>query len=210
MTMDNAKVLINDKKLNMNDMDSHDVNTNLLNVSSDDELTSLKTGNDVNSEDRKLVIAGLIIENTFTSITDMVIVIVDDFLKSRQEDDGHSDIESGDVPLIDSNSKCGKFMRGLRVFLTWFITNNWNSAARVKEISLPSLYLSGLKDELIPPSQMSKLFGIANKTSVLPVMQTFDEGDHNSTWQRAGQRYWDDISAFSTTTSHMAELVNTA
>ena len=103
----------------------------------------------------------------------------------------------------------GKFLKYLRVFLRYFITNGWYSDNKVNEIVLPSLYLSGLNDELIPPKQMKKLFNFAKKKSVLPVMQTFQEGDHNSTWQRAGQKYWDDIVAFITTTSAMAETITT-
>ena len=202
VTLDNDKVIVNDKT-KMNESASNDVNTSL--ISSDDELTHLKNPNSAN---QKIVIAGLIIENTFTSITDMVLVIIDEFVRSRQGDNGNGDVENAaanEQMMNSSNSKMGKFFKYLRIFLKWFVTNDWDSASRVKEIVLPSLYLSGLSDELIPPKQMSKLFAIAKNASVLPVMQTFKDGDHNSTWQRAGQRYWDDIVAFLATTSHTAE-----
>ena len=211
-------MIISDKKVNMNEMNNNATNENVntsLNVS-DDELTRLNASHQ--DDDKKIIIAGLIIENTFTSILDMVFVIIDEFLKSRQgnnagngnngNDVEMSDDNDGDGQLFDTSTKMGKFLGGLRLFLKYFITNPWYSDSKVKEIVLPSLYLSGLSDELIPPKQMRKLFNCAKIKSVLPVMQTFKEGDHNSTWQRAGQKYWDDIVAFLTTTSFMAEQLN--
>eukprot|EP01083_Nonionella_stella_P081876 225781_1 len=212
MTLDNEKILINDQKVDTNDMNAGtndstmNSSTNALNPS-DDELTRLN--NTHSDEDKKIMIAGLIIENTFTSILDMVFVIIDEFLKSRSSNHNANDVEMDNdhVGGIDFNAptKTARLLRYLRIFLKYFITNNWNSASKVNEIVLPSLYLSGLNDELVPPKQMKQLFHVAKQSSVLPVMQTFKEGDHNSTWQRAGQQYWDDIVAFLTTTSSMAD-----
>ena len=47
-----------------------------------------------------------------------------------------------------------KWVQTFRVMLRYFISNRWESIARVKDISLPILFLSGEKDELIPPRHM--------------------------------------------------------
>eukprot|EP00484_Ammonia_sp_Unknown_P019921 CAMPEP_0197028592 /NCGR_PEP_ID=MMETSP1384-20130603/8243_1 /TAXON_ID=29189 /ORGANISM="Ammonia sp." /LENGTH=290 /DNA_ID=CAMNT_0042457613 /DNA_START=409 /DNA_END=1281 /DNA_ORIENTATION=- len=222
-TLDKNSVLINDRKLSVDELNhtSNNSSTLLSPSSYDDELTRLN--NTHSEQDKKIVIAGLIVENTFTSILDMVFVIIDEFLKSRQQSDENADGDNAanktmsdeeeensmeDHAVLQGSGKMATFLRYLRVFLKYFITNNWNSASKVNEINLPSLYLSGLSDELIPPKQMKQLFKFAKSKSVLPVMQKYQEGDHNSTWQRAGQQYWDDIVAFITTTSFMAEQQN--
>eukprot|EP01084_Bolivina_argentea_P247533 414101_1 len=112
------------------------------NTASDDELTRLN--NSHNEQDRKIVIAGLIIENTFTSITDMVFVIIEEFLKSRQQQNNNqndsnannNDVEIDDVDINESN-KMGRAMKYFRLFLKYFITNNWDSLTKVNEIILP-------------------------------------------------------------------------
>jgi len=210
MTLDNDKILVNDtdtehrgamdSAANNEAVATNDAVTSHLNGPTDDELTRLNRAH----RERKMVVAGLIIENTFTSILDMVFVIIGEFLQSRQgeEQQREHDVAS---ELLSGPSKTAKCMRCLRLFLKYFITNNWDSHSKVGDIRMPSLYLSGLSDELIPPNQMQSLFRRAQQHSILPVLQTFAEGDHNSTWQRAGQQYWDHIVAFVTTTSAMAE-----
>ena len=190
--------------------DTKDRSTSHLNASaSDDELTRL---NRAHEGDRKMVIAGLIIENTFTSILDMVLVIINEHIMQIRKagNDGDSENAAADLLNVGSTNrrleKCGARCLGcLKVFLKYFITNNWDSGSKVSQIVVPSLYLSGAKDELIPPKQMQSLFRRAQQGSVLPILQSFEEGDHNSTWMKAGQKYWDDILAFVTTTSVMAE-----
>eukprot|EP00485_Elphidium_margaritaceum_P000133 CAMPEP_0202694020 /NCGR_PEP_ID=MMETSP1385-20130828/7993_1 /ASSEMBLY_ACC=CAM_ASM_000861 /TAXON_ID=933848 /ORGANISM="Elphidium margaritaceum" /LENGTH=298 /DNA_ID=CAMNT_0049349797 /DNA_START=331 /DNA_END=1227 /DNA_ORIENTATION=- len=226
VSLSNDQVLVNDKKemghgqaasSSTNENNTQPKRSTSLSVSSaDDELAHLNSNTQLCAKDRKLFIAGLIVENTFTSILDMVFVIIDEFLKSRQSNQEHhghqpvstrdddeedDDNDDDDVTNTYGGGKLAKFLKCLRFFLRYFITNNWNSAVKVKDIVMPTLYLSGQSDELIPPKQMSKLFAFAKTKCVLPVMQTYEEGDHNSTWQRAGQQYWDDIMAFITTTS---------
>eukprot|EP00483_Globobulimina_turgida_P013617 UN13643 len=117
VTLDNDKIMINDKKIDMNERNK--TNDNTLNVS-DDELTHL---NNTPEDGKKILIAGLIIENTFTSILDMVFVIIDEFLKSRQQnnnDDGLDDIEMDNNINANENidfngsTKMARFLRVLR------------------------------------------------------------------------------------------------
>ena len=39
--------------------------------------------------------------------------------------------------------------------------------------------------------------------SVLSVFQEYEDGDHNSTWQRGGDKYWEDLFAFLTSSLHI-------
>jgi len=90
-------------------------------------------------------VRALVVENTFTSIPDMVEVVFP--------------------------------------FLRWFkslCTNPWFSVKRVPELRMPTLFISGLRDELVPASQMKKLYeacGSNNKKMI-----EFPTGQHNDTW----------------------------
>lgn len=120
---------------------------------------SHSSNNETNDDDESssVTIIGLIIENTFTSILDMVFVIIDSFVSSYTggRDDGDDDGE------VDGNGN-GSYVNGcakyLRIFLKYFITNPWDSLSKISDIKIPVLFLSGLKDELIPPKQMKVIF----------------------------------------------------
>lgn len=43
----------------------------------------------------------------------------------------------------------------------------------------------------------------------MSVFQTYVDGDHNCTWQRSGQQYWDDIFAFLTSAVFMDQEMRT-
>lgn len=73
-------------------------------------------------------VAGLILENTFTSITDVGLNFCPGVLK----------------PLA-------------HVFLFLFLRNKWNSISLIPEIKIPILFIKSKKDELIPQSQMDRL-----------------------------------------------------
>ncbi len=69
-------------------------------------------------------LAGVILENTFSSIGDMVNVM---FPK-------------------------------LRAFKWLVLRNYWPSVDRIGTITLPLLFIFSMRDELVPPEQMSHLF----------------------------------------------------
>lgn len=79
--------------------------------------------------------AALIIENTFTSVPDI----------SRF--------------LFTGNSR-SCFARLFRIVPDWFYKSRYNSIGKISKISLPTLFLSGLSDELIPQSMMSRLYNV--------------------------------------------------
>jgi pimeloyl-ACP methyl ester carboxylesterase len=115
-------------------------------------------------------VCGLIVENTFTSIDDMVV---------------HLGTEQFRAPWIAS----------LRPFFAYFLTSHWPSIRHISEIRIPILFLSGLKDELIPPSHMSALHDAA-RSSPLRCMATFPNGSHNDTVYRGGKNYFKSMVTF--------------
>ncbi|GJQ14256.1 hypothetical protein GpartN1_g6047.t1 [Galdieria partita] len=105
-------------------------------------------------------IKGVVVENTFTSIDDMI-----DYV----------------LPAL----RWCKFLN----------RNKWNSAAIVSSLTCPILFLSGLRDELVPPKLMKQLHDLATH-SVYRQMVTFPDGTHNDTWFRGGSAYYDAIATF--------------
>jgi fermentation-respiration switch protein FrsA (DUF1100 family) len=79
-------------------------------------------------------VRGAILENTFTSIPDVVRFI------------------------LPKPSKLG---------LTMLLRNHWPSIKRIKDISCPVLFISGRKDEIIPPSQMDRLYKEAKEFKMM-------------------------------------------
>ncbi|KZW00491.1 alpha/beta-hydrolase [Exidia glandulosa HHB12029] len=73
----------------------------------------------------------------------------------------------------------------------------WDSANALPKIpaSTPILMLSGLLDEVIPPSHMTELFHIACETGrTKGVWRDFPEGSHNNTCVQPG--YWSAVEEF--------------
>ena len=106
------------------------------------------------------LIKGVVVENTFTSIDDLIDVL---------------------LPLLRP-FKC-------------LNRNRWNSMGFIKEVKTPILFLSGLRDELVPPEHTKKLYQEAVK-SKLTFMKTFADGGHNDTWYRGGMQYYSAIKNF--------------
>jgi len=86
-------------------------------------------------------IQALIVENTFTSIPDMIGVV---------------------FPLL----KHVKFLA----------SNVWESKQAIAQISVPICLLSGLKDQLVPPSHMRSLYNSILSTN--KELITFPNGEH--------------------------------
>jgi len=73
----------------------------------------------------------------------------------------------------------------------------WDSGKVVGGLDLPVLYLSGGKDELVPPGQMIELYRKSLEgPAALVKMHVIKDGTHNETWLQGGQMYWDQIKAF--------------
>ncbi|XP_077473885.1 protein ABHD13 [Stigmatopora argus] len=72
----------------------------------------------------------------------------------------------------------------LRLLPLWCYRNQFLSYGRVAQCRMPSLFISGLSDQLIPPVMMKQLYEMSPaRTKRLAI---FPEGTHNDTWQCQG------------------------
>ncbi|KAF9314531.1 hypothetical protein BG003_004079 [Podila horticola] len=70
----------------------------------------------------------------------------------------------------------------------------WNSEQMIQEIRrLPVLFLSGLRDELVPPDHMKELYRLLDSTGEV-VWKEFAAGTHNDTCLKPG--YFESIKSF--------------
>jgi len=81
-------------------------------------------------------------------------------------------------------------------FLAWpkikerLLRLRWESGERIKDLTLPLLFLAGEKDEMIPPVQMRQLISLAQAARIRRTA-SFPDGSHNDTWERGGAEYWE-------------------
>ncbi len=106
-------------------------------------------------------VCATIIENSFTSISDMV------------------------DELFSPLSPIKKYI--LKI--------DWGSDRRIKSVTHPLLFISGLKDELVPPKHMQKLYDLAVHSSKREIL-TIPDGTHNETWKLGGELYLQSILKF--------------
>jgi len=110
---------------------------------------------------------GLIIENTFTSVEDMVGSV---------------------VPPLGALIGTGKPLNRL-------VTNKWYSLKTIPKIDkLPILMLSSGEDEMVPPSQM-KALQAAQKSQVCKFVE-FPTASHMNAYDAEPTRYWMAVSEF--------------
>ncbi|KAL2480069.1 alpha/beta-Hydrolases superfamily protein [Abeliophyllum distichum] len=118
-------------------------------------------------------VAAIILENTFTSILDMAGVLLP-FLKWF---------------IGKSGSK------GPRV-MNFLVRSPWNTIDIIGEIKQPILFLSGLQDEMVPPSHMLMLYAKAAARNQQCSFVEFPTGMHMDTWLAGGDGYWSTIQEF--------------
>ncbi|KAL5728660.1 Alpha/beta hydrolase domain-containing protein wav2 [Ranunculus cassubicifolius] len=128
-------------------------------------------------------IAALILENTFTSILDMAGVLLP-FMKWF---------------IGGSGSK------GPRI-LNCFVRSPWSTIDIVGQIKQPILFLSGLQDEMVPPTHMKLLYAKAASHNKNCFFVEFPSGMHMDTWLTGGDRYWRTVQMF--LEQHVPELHN--
>ncbi|CBH14573.1 Bem46-like serine peptidase [Trypanosoma brucei gambiense DAL972] len=107
-------------------------------------------------------IAGVIVENTFTSIGDMASEMARHALNGAQP--------------------CFSFL--LLSLFEYYVKPlclhiKWRSIDAVQKICAPMLFLSGLKDNVVPPLQMKKLYSKTFSTRSRRFVE-YPEGDHNT------------------------------
>ncbi|XP_014510621.1 protein bem46 isoform X1 [Vigna radiata var. radiata] len=118
-------------------------------------------------------VAALILENTFTSILDMAGVLFP-FLKW----------------FIGGSSA-----KGPKV-LNFLVRSPWSTIDVVGQIKQPILFLSGLQDEMVPPSHMQLLYAKAAARNNQCLFVEFPTGMHMDTWVAGGDHYWRTIQQF--------------
>ncbi|XP_055824804.1 alpha/beta hydrolase domain-containing protein WAV2 [Solanum dulcamara] len=118
-------------------------------------------------------VAGLILENTFTSILDMAGVLLP-FLK---------------WVIGGSGSKGFKL-------LNFVVRSPWNTIDIIGEIRQPILFLSGLQDEMVPPFHMQMLYAKAAARNRQCLFVEFPSGMHMDTWLAGGDHYWRTIQKY--------------
>ncbi|KAG6424145.1 hypothetical protein SASPL_114558 [Salvia splendens] len=118
-------------------------------------------------------VAALILENTFTSILDMAGVILP-FLKW----------------FIGKGGS-----KGPKV-LNFLVRSPWSTIDVIGEVKQPVLFLSGLQDEMVPPSHMEMLYAKAAARNQQCLFVEFPTGMHMDTWLSGGDRYWRTIQEF--------------
>ncbi|BBN00074.1 uncharacterized protein MPTK1_1g26170 [Marchantia polymorpha subsp. ruderalis] len=111
-------------------------------------------------------ISALILENTFTSVLDMAGVM---------------------LPLLKYVIG-GTGSPGLRM-LNFLVRSPWSTIDIVSKIENPILFLSGLRDEMVPPSHMRRLYDAAQLNADRQLIE-FPNGMHMDTWLKGGDRYW--------------------
>ena len=64
------------------------------------------------------------------------------------------------------------------------------------QVKQPVLFLSGLQDEMIPPSHMQMLYAKAAAHNKRCVFVDFPTGMHMDTWVTGGDNYWKTVQEF--------------
>ncbi|XP_030643059.1 protein ABHD13-like [Chanos chanos] len=72
----------------------------------------------------------------------------------------------------------------MRYLPPWFYKNKFLSYRQVVLCQMPSLFISGLSDKIVPPVMMRQLYELS--PSQTKHLATFPEGTHNDTWKCQG------------------------
>jgi len=103
---------------------------------------------------------GLIIENTFTSMDDML------------------------------KRKMGAFVAGL------ISKNHWRTIDVIDRISTPMMFITGLKDAMIPKEFGNKVLAEKATSTKFKVMNDFPDGEHKDIWLFEKEKYFGLINEF--------------
>lgn len=118
-------------------------------------------------------VSALILENTFTSILDMAGVL---------------------LPILKWFIG-GCASKGPKV-LNFLVRSPWSTIDIIGQVKQPILFLSGLQDEMVPPSHMQMLYAKAVENNLRCHFVDFPNGMHMDTWLSGGDRYWRNIQLF--------------
>eukprot|EP00948_MAST-09A_sp_MAST-9A-sp1_P002014 g2014.t1 len=125
----------------------------LLGESSEQETSQTNNAGKTKSptSQPKLKLAGLILDNTFLSIAEMGVLL---------------------LPLLK--------LPGIRHAVPYLLRSPWNSKEKMLKLAnqtnIPMLFLSGSRDELIPPAHMHALYNIAKTGTYTPPLDQAERG----------------------------------
>ncbi|KAL2945144.1 Alpha/beta hydrolase domain-containing protein WAV2 [Bienertia sinuspersici] len=118
-------------------------------------------------------VAALILENTFTSILDMAGVLLP-FLKW----------------FIG-----GSTGKGFKI-LNFVVRSPWSTIDVIGQVKQPILFISGLQDEMVPPTHMKMLYAKTASHNKQCYFVEFPTGMHMDTWLTGGDQYWKAVKQF--------------
>ena len=72
---------------------------------------------------------------------------------------------------------------------------DWPSINSIQSITTPILFISGRKDKIVKYELMDRLHQAAGNSKFKRMFKV-EDGEHNDTWIKAGDDYWDEISTF--------------
>ena len=136
-------------------------------------------------------VRGVVVENTFTSIADMVLVLMARIATAVRR--GHSHAMEAEAAEL----KGGLLERSIRALLFLFMTSHWDTYARLPAVRCPVLLISGDKDELVPTWQMKRLHERLSQQGGEVEWLSIAGGQHNDTYMRGvSQGYWQRFAQF--------------
>ena len=150
-------------------------------------------------------LAGVIVENTFLTLTEMVLVLAARIGLIRAA--AHSPAVAASASSAAGHAHAGsggKVGALWRFALSVLMTNHWDNASAVRRIEAPLLFVSGLADELIPAGQMAALYAQATQAQSR-LLHTVETGTHNDTHIRGGHAYFETLHRFFETTQEAAQ-----
>lgn len=112
-------------------------------------------------------ISGVILENTFTSLPDMF------------------------GSLIPGAHVLPNFVRD---GLLWHKMRNEEKLSSDVFRDIPMLFISGAKDDLVPPAQMEALCDSCTSTN--KTVLSVEAGGHMDSWKKAGSKFYEVVSNF--------------
>jgi pimeloyl-ACP methyl ester carboxylesterase len=80
-------------------------------------------------------------------------------------------------------------------YIKSLITDTWYSRDLVGSLQLPILFIAGAKDSTVLPHHSIDMQKLSTK-SAFSLNYIVENGDHNTTWEKGGQEYIDQLKSF--------------
>ena len=97
--------------------------------------------------------------------------------------------------FLDISSMVDCVLPALRHLKHLVLRMDWPSRTWAAAVRCPLLFVSGLRDELVPPAHMRQLYELATKASFRDWL-AIPKGTHNDTYYRGGEAYYRKLGRF--------------